>query len=146
MRKASYAAASILLMMLHSPLARADEGLPAPIVVVTNVLQLSPDQTGALITMIQTRDAALHPIAARLRADHEALGKLLESPAPDAAAVGGLLIEIHAAEKQAGAVAQDAAAGFDSILTDEQRQRLQFVRQAAQAQPAVPAFKAVGLL
>lgn len=146
MRKTSYAAASILLMILHSPLARADEGLPAPIMVVSNVLQLSPDQTGALINMIQTRDTALQPIAAKLRADHEALGKLLESPAPDAAAVGGLLIEIHAVEKQAGAVAQDAATAFESVLTDEQRQRLQFVRQAAQAQPVIPAFKAAGLL
>jgi hypothetical protein len=57
-----------------------------------------------------------------------------------------LLIEIHAAEKQAGAVAQSAAASFEAILTPDQRGRLQFVRQAAQVEPALPAFKAVGLL
>jgi uncharacterized membrane protein len=133
-------------MILHSPLARADEGLPAPIVFVTNFLQLSEGQTRALITMIQARDAALQPIAVKLHADQEALGKLLESPNADAATVGGLLIEIRAGEKQAGAVAHDAAAAFEQILTPEQRDRLQFVRQAAQIEPAIPAFKAVGLL
>jgi len=133
-------------MILHSPLARGDEGLPAPIVFVTSFLQLSEEQTGALITMIQTRDAALQPIAAKLHGDQEALGKLLESPDADPAAVGRLLIEIRNGEKQASAVARDAAASFEEMLTPEQRDRLQFVRQAAQVEPAIPAFKAVGLL
>jgi uncharacterized membrane protein len=137
---------ALLLMILHSPLARADEGLPAPIVFVTNFLQLSGDQTGALIHMIQSRDAALQPIAMKLHADQEALGKLLESPAADPATVGRLLIEIRAGEKQANAVAHDAAVSFEEVLTPEQRQRLQFLRQAAQIEPAIPAFKAVGLL
>jgi uncharacterized membrane protein len=146
MKKTSLAAVSLLLIMLLSPLAHADDGLPAPIIFVTNFLQLAPEQTSALIAMIQTRDAALQPIAMKLQSSHEALGKLLESPDADAAAVGRLLIEIHTAEKQAGAVAQSAAASFEAILTPDQRGRLQFVRQAAQVEPALPAFKAVGLL
>jgi len=146
MRKTCFVVASLMLMILHSPLARADEGLPAPIVFVTNFLQLTPDQTAALITMIQARDTALQPIAAKLHASQEALGKLLESPAPDPAAVGSLLIEIHTGEKQAGTVARDGAASFEGILTPEQSDRLQFVRQAAQAEPAIPVFRAVGLL
>jgi len=146
MRKNRLAVASLLLMILYSPLARADEGLPAPIVFVTNFLQLSEDQTRALITMIQTRDAALQPIAAKLRTDQEALGSLLESPAADAATAGRLLIEIRTLGNQANAVAQTAAASFEQILTPEQRERLQFLRQAAQVQPAIPAFKAVGLI
>jgi uncharacterized membrane protein len=146
MRNTCFAVTSLLLMTLYSPLVRADEALPAPIVLVTNVLQLSPDQTHALIAMIQARDAALQPIAAKLQANQEALGKLLDSPAPDPAAVGLLLIEIRAGEKQANAVAHDAAASFEQVLTQEQLDRLQFVRQAAQAEPAIPAFKAVGLL
>jgi Spy/CpxP family protein refolding chaperone len=115
-------------------------------VFVSNFLQLAPAQTLALITAIQTRDAALQPIAMKLHADQEALGKLLESSEADVAAVGRLLLEIRAAEKQASAVAQAAAAQFEAVLTPEQRGRLQFVRQAAQIEPAIPAFKAVGLM
>jgi hypothetical protein len=146
MRKTALAVASLLLMILHSPLARADDGLPPPIVFVTNFLQLSTDQTMALITMIQARDAALQPIAVKMQSNQEALGKLLDSPAADPATAGRLLIDIRAGEKQASAVAQDAAASFENILTPEQRGRLQFVRQAAQVEPAIPAFKAVGLM
>jgi uncharacterized membrane protein len=146
MRKNALAVASLLLMILHSPLARADEQLPAPIVFVTNFLQLTEDQTRALITMIQARDAALQPIAATLQTDQEALGKLLDSPDADPATVGRLLIEIQALQKQASGVAHDAAASFEQTLTPDQLGRLQFVSQAAQVEPAIPAFKAVGLL
>jgi hypothetical protein len=146
MRITRVAVASLLLMILHSPLAHADDGLPPPIVFVSNFLQLSADQTLALITAIQARDAALQPIAVKLHMDQEALGKLLESPNADPVLAGRLLIEIRAAEKRASAVARDAAARFEGILTLEQRDRLQFVRQAAQIEPAIPAFKAVGLM
>ena len=146
MRKNALAATSLLLMILYSPLARADEPLPAPIVFVTNFLQLSADQTDALISAIQARDAALQPIAMRLHTDQETLGKLLESPEADPVAAGRLLIEIRTLEKQANGVAHDAASSFEQTLTPEQRERLQFVRQAAQVEPAIPAFRAVGLL
>jgi len=145
MRK-TWFAASLLLMILHSPIARADDQLPAPIIFVTNFLQLSPGQTSALVTVIQMRDAALQPIAAKLRADQEALGKLLESPNADATTAGALLIAIHNGEKQVNAVAHDAAAAFEQVLTPDQRGRLQFLRQAAQVEPALSPFKAVGLL
>jgi uncharacterized membrane protein len=146
MRKTFLAAASLVLMILHSPAARADDGLPPPVVFVTNFLQLAPEQTMALITMIQARDAALQPVGRKIQADQEALGKLLDSPDADPVTAGRLLIEIRTLEKQAGAAAHDASAQFESVLTQDQRDRLQFVRQAAQVEPAIPAFKAVGLL
>ncbi|MEA2336894.1 MAG: hypothetical protein QOE82_901 [Thermoanaerobaculia bacterium] len=146
MKKTSFAAVSLLLMMLLSPAAHAQEGLPAPIVFVTNFLQLSEDQTRALIVIIQSRDAALQPIAMKLHASQEALGKLLDSPSADAATVGQLLLDIHAAERQINAIAHQSAASFETILTPEQQGRLQFIRQAAQVEPAIPAFRAVGLL
>jgi uncharacterized membrane protein len=146
MRKNILVAASLLSIILHSPAARADEPLPPPIILVSSFLQLSEDQTRALIVMIQTRDATLQPIAARVHAAQEALGKVLDEPAADAATVGGLVLDIHAGEKQAGAVAQGAAASFEEVLTPEQRERLHLLRLATQVQPAIPAFKAVGLL
>jgi hypothetical protein len=146
MTRTRFAIAALVLMILYSPLAHAAEGLPAPIVFVTNVLQLSESQTGMLISMIQMRDAALQPVAAKLHSDQEALAQLLESPAADPTTAGQLLIAIRAGEQQAGAIAHSAAASFEDILTPQQRERLQFVRQAAQVEPAIPAFKAVGLL
>jgi uncharacterized membrane protein len=146
MRKTCFVVASLVLMILHSPSARAGEGLPAPVVFVTSFLQLAPEQTMALITMMQARDTALQPIAAKLHADQETLGKLLESPDADATTAGRLLLEIRTLEKRAGAAAHDAAASFEQTLTPEQQDRLQFLRQAAQVEPAIPAFKAVGLL
>jgi Spy/CpxP family protein refolding chaperone len=146
MTKTRFAVASLLLMILHSPLAHADDALPPPIVFVSTFLQLAPAQTQALIAAIQARDAALQPIAMKLHADQESLGRLVESSDADPATAGRLLLEIRAAEKQASAVVQAAAAQFEAVLTPEQRGRLQFVRQAAQIEPAIPAFKAVGLM
>lgn len=146
MTKPRFAVISLLLMILHSPLAHADDALPPPIVFVSSFLQLSPPQTLALITTIQARDSALQPIGMKLHADQEALGRLVESPDADPATAGRLLLDIRTVEKQANTVAQAAAAQFEAVLTPEQRERLQFVRQAAQIEPAIPAFKAVGLM
>jgi len=127
--------------MLLSPLAHAQE----PIAIASHVLQLSEEQTHALLAMVQSRNEALRPIAEKVHANEEALAKLLES-SNDPAAIGALLIEIHAGQKQVAEVARNAAAQFEAILTPEQQQRLQFIRQASQVEPAIQAFRAVGLL
>jgi Spy/CpxP family protein refolding chaperone len=147
MRKTRFAAVLLALMILQSAPARADQSqLPPPIAVVANVLALSEAQTGALMAMIQSRDAAIRPIAEALQAEQASLGNLLETPGADAASVGQLVIEIHNGQQQASALAQAAAAKFDEVLTPEQRERLQSIRQAEQLAPVIPAFKAVGLL
>lgn len=146
MKTKRLAAAASLLMMLVAPLVRADEPLPPPIVFVRTFLQLTDDQTGALVNMIQARDAALQPITAKVQSGQEALGKLLDSPAADAAAAGTLLLDIQANQKQIETIARNAAASFEAILSPEQRGRLQFLRQAAQVEPAIPPFKAAGLM
>ena len=129
------------MMMLLSAIAYAQE----PIAVTANVLQLSEDQTHALVTMIQTRNDAIRPIAQALQSDQQTLAKLIET-SNDAVAIGTLLLQIHSDQQHAAEIARDAAAGFEAILTDDQRQRLQFIRQAAQVEPAIQALRAVGLL
>lgn len=136
-----------LVVMLHSPLARAQEAnYPEPVMVVANVLQLNESQVQALVKMIQDREAAIRPLAESLQAEHAALEALIETPNADPAKVGQALIDIHNGEKQVSQIAQAAAATFASTLTDEQRRRILFIAQAAQVAPAVPAFKAVGLI
>lgn len=146
MKKTCLVAASLLLTILHTPLARADGELPPPIVFATNFLQLSAEQTRALVTMIQSRDSALQPIVAKIHASQEALARELESPGADALTAGRLLVEIHAGENQAATVARDAAAAFENVLRPDQRDRLQFLRQAARIEPAIQPFKVLGLL
>jgi uncharacterized membrane protein len=136
-----------LIVMLHSPLARAqDANLPEPVMVVANVLQLTDSQVQGLVKMIQDRDAAIRPLAETLQAEHAALATLIDSPDADPVKVGQALIDIHNGEKQVSQIAQTAAATFAATLTDEQRQRMQVIMQAAQVVPALPAFKAVGLI
>jgi uncharacterized membrane protein len=147
MKKTCLAVASVLMMMLQPSIARAAEGeLPPPIVFVSNFLQLSEAQTTSLVGMIQSRDTAIRPIAEALQTKQQALQSLLDTPSPDAAAVGKLMIEISAGQHQIAILAQSAAASFASTLTDEQKQTMEFVRRAEQVAPAISAFKAVGLI
>ncbi|HEX9460788.1 MAG TPA: periplasmic heavy metal sensor [Thermoanaerobaculia bacterium] len=147
MKKTCLAVVSLItLMMLHPAIARADAGeLPPPIAFVSSFLQLSEAQTASLIGMIQSRDAAIRPIAEALQAKQQALQGLLDTPNPDATAVGTLMVEINTGQHQIAAIAQSAAASFAATLTDEQKQRMNFVHQAVQVAPIIPAFKAVGL-
>lgn len=147
MKKVCFTTVSLLLI-LHSPLARAQEpgGLPQPVVVVASVLQLTEAQVGDLITMVQDREAAIRPIAESLQANHTALAKVLDAATPDPVMVGQLVIDIHNGEKHVGEIAQAAAATFANTLTSEQQERMQHVIQASQIAPAVPAFKALGLI
>jgi uncharacterized membrane protein len=147
MRKTCFAIVSLLLLIVHSPIARADDAaLPPPVTVVISFLQLSEAQANDLLRMIRERDTAIQPIAQTVQANREALAKLLESPAPDPAKAGQLLIEIHNGEKSIGEQAQAAAASFLLTLTADQRQRMQLIILAAQAAPVIPAFKALGLI
>ena len=136
-----------LVVMLHSPLARAQEAtLPEPVMLVANVLQLNESQVQALVKMIQEREAAIRPLAGTLQAEHAALEALIETPNADPAKVGQTVIDIHNSEKQVSQIARAAAATFAATLTDDQRQRMQAVIQAAEIAPALPAFKALGLI
>lgn len=147
MRKTCFAIVSLLLLIVHSPIARADDAaLPPPVTVVISFLQLSETQANDLLRMIRERDTVIQPIAQTVQANREALAKLLESPSPDPAKAGQLLIEIHNGEKSIGEQAQAAAASFLLTLTADQSQRMQLIILAAQAAPVIPAFKALGLI
>jgi len=147
MKKIAFVAASLLTIILFSPQARAaEDAVPQPIVVVATVLQLSETQLQALIHILQAREEAIRPIADALRKDREALETLLSASAPDPAEVGRLLVAIRDRERQASELAKSAAESFREALTPEQRQRLELIAQAAAVAPAVPAFKAAGLI
>ena len=122
------------------------EELPPALRVVASVLELSEPQLQGLVAAVQACDAAVRPIAEQLQAKHQALAQLVQSESPDAAAVGTLILEIRAAEKEIAAVAHGAAEAFERSLTPEQRERLNAIRGAMQVCEVIPAFRAVGLL
>jgi len=65
---------------------------------------------------------ALHE---QMREVREALRDSLETEAPDPFAVGELVIEEHALRGQARALREESKAALESVLTPEQRQKLE---------------------
>ena len=146
MRKAFFYVTVFVALGFHSPAIQAQEELPPPVAIVREFLALTPEQTEALIASIQTRDAAVRPIAETLKGVHEQFRELIETTDPDAAAVGRLIVQIYDGQEQIQEIARQAATTFESTLTDEQRQKLQLIRAAEQVAPALHAFKAIGLI
>jgi len=134
-----------LLVAVHC-LAGDAPPLPPPVMVVASALQLSGDQVQALVSMIGARDAAIAPIAAELQKHGQALEQLLQSPDADPAAVGRLLLEARALQTQMDQVRRQAAAQFEEVLTPDQKDRLQHLRDIAPVVDVIPAFRATGLL
>lgn len=127
------------------PTVRADDA-PEPIRVIAAVLELSDEQVQSFTGILRARNEVIQPLAQQVQEREAALGRALGSSAPDPAAVGQLLIEIRRIEQQVATASGDANERFEQLLSDEQRQRLQFIRQAAQACQVLPAFRAAGIM
>lgn len=124
----------------------AQEGPPPPVQVVANILGLSQQQVASWMELLHARQVATQPLQEQLHAKRQAIATLLQLPQPDPAAVGQAMIDARNIEKQIGAIAVQTNAQFEQSLTDDQRGRLQHIREAAQVCPVVPAFQATGLL
>jgi Spy/CpxP family protein refolding chaperone len=146
--KKSFAAAACLLLLVHSLPCRAAEGasLPPPIVAVATILELSEGQVQALVTMIGARDTALRPLAEELQRHQQALEQLLRTPDADAATVGRLVLETRTLSANMANIRGQASAQFEQVLTPEQLEKLQHIREAAAISEILPAFRAAGLV
>jgi hypothetical protein len=136
--------ALILCVLLFSSPIFAQQ--PDPVSVVAHVLELSDDQLKAWSVILHTREAALQPIAQQAQAKQEALGHALADPNPDPVAIGNAFIELHKLQEQVGVVNAQGATDFQHLLSEDQMQRLDGIRGAAQVCPIVPALQATGLL
>jgi hypothetical protein len=76
----------------------------------------------------------------------EAIGKALQTPAPDPFALGQLLIETRTIEQQIAATRLQASAQFQQVLDQDQLERLQQIQSTAGVCQILPAFEAMGLL
>ena len=113
---------------------------------VATVLELNNAQVEALLTMIQTRDAALRPLAEELQRHQRALDQLLGTPDAGAATVGQVVLEMRALTAKIGELRTQANAQFEQVLTPEQIAKLQHIREAASIQEVVQAFRVAGLV
>ena len=142
--KKTLAFASFLLLAHCLPVFADD--VPPPIAAVATVLELNADQVQSLFTMIQARDAAIRPLAEELQRHQQALEQLVRTPDADPAAVGKLVLETRALGAKINELRAQAAAQFEQVLTPEQAERLQHIRDVAPLVEVVMAFRAAGLV
>lgn len=119
---------------------------PDPVTLITHVLELSDDQVKEWTTILHAREAAMQPIAQQAQAKQEAIGKALAEANPDPVAIGNAFIELHKLQEQMGVVNAQSATEFQHLLNEDQMQRLDGIRGAAQVCPIVPALQATGLM
>jgi hypothetical protein len=119
---------------------------PDPVSVVAHVLELSSDQITAWSAILHAREASMQPIAQQAQAKQEALGHALADPNPDPVAIGNAFIELRKLQDQIGVINAKSATDFQHLLNEDQMQRLEGIRGAAQVCPIVPALQATGLL
>ena len=125
--------------------AQEPQAPPAP-AVVAQFLGFSESQAARFVQLLQNLQAAVTPIEQQIVARQQQIEKLLNTEPPDPAAIGMLLVQIHALQKQAEHAIQGYHDGFVALLSLEQQQKTQAVTQAGQLLPAIRAFAEVRLI
>ena len=133
-----------LLLSLFPLLALAQEGpgqLPPPIQTVAKHLELSPEQVGAWMGLLDGLHQQQRPLHEQVQALEEELRLQLQQPEPDPAAVGQLILEIHALREQIRINEDTYRDAFEDLLNEEQLEKLYLLREASELAPLFPAFK-----
>jgi len=113
---------------------------------VVRFLQLDEGQTAAWDQLYADHRAAEQPVQ-EMMADLQAqLEELFDEESPDPTAVGSLVIQRRDLGEQLIQIHQDYNDAFTALLTEEQVNRLQFIRRAEDVQKFIPAFKAFELI
>lgn len=116
-----------------------------PPAVVASFLGFTETQAAQFGDLLALFQATLHGLQEQIAARQAQLSVLLDQPNPDPAIVGSLFLQIHTLERQVAQVIQGFQSQFTSLLTDEQRQKVQAVTQVSLLQSVVGAFVALYL-
>lgn len=92
-------------------------------------LSLSDDQKAQLAELRKKQRGTIQPLMETAREAHETFRAALQSETPDATAVGEAAIAMKAAEKKVRAAHDAAFKEMESILTAEQREKLDQARE-----------------
>ena len=117
-----------------------------PLQLLGRYLELSQDQVESIRALVEERRDAVRPLNDEIAEKEKALRELLESGNPDAAAVGGLALEIHGLRKEVQSAIQKFHKDFEGLLGEEQVRRLRLLRQAARLEPVVRAARELGIV
>ncbi len=114
--------------------------------VVARFLELSEAQRQQWRAIRAAAHVDIAPLAEELAAAEEELQQRLAGDAPDATAIGNQLLGIRSLREEIHAVARQAVADFELLLTGAQAERLAAVRRAAPLCGLIPAFRELHLL
>jgi Heavy-metal resistance len=126
--------------------ANASLPCPPPPAVVASFLGLTPgqvEQIGALLTQVLPTLETLGQQSAEVQ---QQLDLLLSQTNPDSAQIGKLVVQLHVLQLEAAQVVEGFHHAFASLLTQDQKQKLEVVTVASQLQPVVGAFAALYLV
>jgi Spy/CpxP family protein refolding chaperone len=96
-----------------------------------NRLGLSEQQVSQIQDMLKQHRNAVFPLQQELRTKNHALATALEVAQPDATTVGRLVIEQRSLKKKLGEMNEKMRKDIEAVLTPEQKQKLDELRQAA---------------
>jgi Spy/CpxP family protein refolding chaperone len=107
-------------------------GLP-PLHRLAFFLDLTADQVTQAQAIFDAAQAEIEPLREAQRPLFEQLRAALDAAEPDPAAVGALVIDLHANRQAIHAVLEGALDEFEAILTPEQLERFEVLRDARRA-------------
>ncbi len=99
------------------------------------LLDLSAEQETAIKELVQQHRQTLQPLHEQQRARMKKIDELADTAQPNPTQIGQLVLEAHAARKQAQAAREKLRESISALLTPEQRElwsRLESARQKAQ--------------
>ncbi len=111
---------------------------------LTTYLSLSEQQVGQLQRIYQVRTQTMRQLWDRISEKQRALNALLESAAPDPAAVGSLMIDVQNARRQIGDQSSHDAAR--KLLSGSQRKKLADLEETLRLRPALDQAVMTGLI
>jgi len=117
-----------------------------PVQVLARFLQLTEQQAADLRALLEARKDIVEPLMKQIPEKEKELPDLLNSASPEPAAVGRVTIAIHDLRRQVDEARKDFAAGFEALLSAEQKTRVNAARQAARLQPVVGALRELGII
>lgn len=131
MRKIAFLA---VIVLLTAPfLAAQEHPSPPPDHVLKILLDLDDSQFAQLHVLLEARNTALTDLTRRVQELQGRLEQALNQSTPDPASVGALLISIRGTEHQAAQQQESFRNAFLTMLSEEQRHRVEamkFVRAA----------------
>lgn len=108
-------------------------------------LGLSPEQMAQWDQLLATLRQTVAPLRTQIETLEGQLRQLLGSSNPDPAAVGSLVLQIKGLGDQVRAAHEAYVAGFEQMLTEEQRAKLRIVRRLSQYPQLIPSCRLLGL-